>query len=99
MPGTLRKIIDADNWQPDEKGVYPLFRATAYLQAENKSTVQNFVVATIDELDLNFLSAVKNDPTVTLVLITDNEHAMPELRRAFFKLLEKGIETPVIIKR
>jgi hypothetical protein len=30
------------------------------------------------------------------MLETTNEHAMPEMRRAYFELLENGIKTPVI---
>lgn len=99
LPGTLRKILDAGTWDPRARGSYPLFTASEYLEDREKSGIQNFVAVTIHDFTMGFLETVKQDPTVTLVLRTDNEHAMPELRRAFFKLMENEVKNPVVIKR
>ena len=42
---------------------------------------------------------IKKDKTSVLVLTTKNLHGMTEQRKAFFELINKGIESPVIIKR
>ena len=40
-----------------------------------------------------------NDKTCVLILHSENEHAMAELRRAYIDLINKGIKNPVIINR
>jgi (E)-4-hydroxy-3-methylbut-2-enyl-diphosphate synthase len=40
-----------------------------------------------------------NDPHTVFIFSTENEHAMPELRRMFFELVKREIKNPVIIKR
>lgn len=47
----------------------------------------------------DFCNFIKEDKTVVLMIFTRNSHAMPELRRLFFELLQKDIQNPVIIYR
>jgi (E)-4-hydroxy-3-methylbut-2-enyl-diphosphate synthase len=51
--------------------------------------------------DLNeaILQQIKADKTLVLVVATNNEHAMPELRRLFFELINQEITTPAVILR
>jgi (E)-4-hydroxy-3-methylbut-2-enyl-diphosphate synthase len=42
---------------------------------------------------------MRQDTTLVLLIDTYNEHAMPELRRLFFDLIEADVQTPVIITR
>ncbi|MDX5423469.1 MAG: flavodoxin-dependent (E)-4-hydroxy-3-methylbut-2-enyl-diphosphate synthase, partial [Hymenobacteraceae bacterium] len=54
---------------------------------------------TISDLDSVLLERLKQDPTAVLMLHTQNEHAMPELRKCFFRLMNNGVQNPCIIKR
>jgi (E)-4-hydroxy-3-methylbut-2-enyl-diphosphate synthase len=54
---------------------------------------------TLGDLGPELLEAVRNNTSVVLVIDTHNEHAMPELRRLFFTLLQQQISNPVIISR
>jgi (E)-4-hydroxy-3-methylbut-2-enyl-diphosphate synthase len=45
------------------------------------------------------LQQLRHDTTVVVVLHTTNAHAMPELRRAFFELMQHEITCPVVIAR
>ncbi len=99
LPGTLRKILNAPSWQPDVKGSYPLFTLAEWQEAGHKHAVLNFVRVSIHDLTAEVLEALRNEDTVTLVLESDNEAAMPEMRRAFFKLIEAKCQLPVILKR
>ncbi|MFD3407656.1 (E)-4-hydroxy-3-methylbut-2-enyl-diphosphate synthase [Aquirufa sp. HETE-83D] len=93
LPNGLRQIQDASVWNPSEY-VYPLFDYAAYQAAAHKHTTLNFVSLDVAEL---VAGADKFDETTVIVLHTTNAHQMPAIRRAFFHLLEKGIENPVII--
>lgn len=59
----------------------------------------NFVRVSIDDLSSEFLETLKGDKTVIVVLETTNAHAMPELRRIFFELVENQLDVPVLILR
>jgi len=98
IPGTLGVIQNAAVWN-DEERHYPYFEGISYVVAKNKSSKLNFVHASIEELDVPLLAALKHDSAAVLVLTTDNAHAMPEQRAAFFRLIEEGIDAPVIIQR
>ena len=71
-----------------------------------KHSKLNFV--SIDLVDIfsdnktsnNFLiDFLREDKTVVLVISTQNTHALPEMRRLCFELLEKNIQNPIIISR
>jgi (E)-4-hydroxy-3-methylbut-2-enyl-diphosphate synthase len=45
------------------------------------------------------LAQLQADATAVIILKTENQHAMPELRKAFFRLMNNNISNPVIINR
>ena len=59
----------------------------------------NFVRFSIHELNDDLLVKLKSVKTVVAVVYSNNTHAMAELRRIFFMLLQQGIDVPVIIQR
>lgn len=101
LPGTLKKIFDYSFWNTleNKSESLPLFTASEYLTAERKSYRINFVSVTISDLTQELMNAVKADKFCVLVLNTSNSHGMAEERRAIIELMEKGIDTPVIISR
>lgn len=101
LPGTLKKIFDYSFWQTLESksDSFPLFSPAEYLSAERRSYRINFVSVAISDLTDELIDAVKADKFCVLVLNTSNSHGMAEERRAVIELMEKRIETPVIISR
>jgi (E)-4-hydroxy-3-methylbut-2-enyl-diphosphate synthase len=78
---------------------YPLLTAAEYASNQPQHPELNFVSVQLSDLTAALLDRLREDQTVVLWIDTDNEHAMPELRRAFFELIECGISAPVVIKR
>jgi (E)-4-hydroxy-3-methylbut-2-enyl-diphosphate synthase len=101
LPGTLKKLFDYDVWSKldNKSGSYPLFPSNAYLEAKEKSETLNFVFVELSDLNNEFLSAIKDDCKIVLVLETTNKHAMAELRRAFIELMNNNVTAPVIVFR
>lgn len=101
IPGTLGIILNDKAWQnlSNTERRYPLFCGTDLFSAEKKSPVLNFLAANIHSLSPEFISQVKNDPTIVLVFSSENEAAMPEIRRAIIRLMEHNCEAPVIVMR
>ena len=97
LPGTLSVIIEANQWE-NRNQVYPIFDSIGdFLDANQKSDNLNFV--RIDAHDLSLLQKYQADlknPTVVLVLGSNNLHRMAEQRRFFIELLHLKITNPVI---
>lgn len=101
LPGTLRKIFDYEYWKEcsERDDTFPLFNAKEYLSSEEKSDRVNFLSVSLDDFSDELLLKISTDTKCVIVLTSDNEHAMAEMRRAFIDLIIKDINAPVIIKR
>jgi (E)-4-hydroxy-3-methylbut-2-enyl-diphosphate synthase len=101
IPGTLGVVLNYASWKNLHKTErrYPVYCGAEIFAAEKKSPAMNFIAAGIAELTPEFLDLLRKETTAVLVFHTSNEHAMPELRRAFMLLMEAGCTAPVIIKR
>ncbi len=101
LPGTLKKIFDYSYWNTltDKSDSFPLFSADEFLRASRKSFRINLVSLNINDISDNLLNALKADKFCVLVVNTSNSHGMAEERRIFIELMNKEIETPVIISR
>ncbi len=100
-PNSLKVVYDYPVWNSlaDKTKGFPLFQFDEFSSSEQKSFLLNFVKVSIDVLSKNNFSLVQNDKKVVFVLETVNENGAAEQRRFFFKLLERKIKNPVIIKR
>ncbi len=101
LPNGLKEIVDYAAWLKAEhrEERYPLIPAKQYLSEGKKSKEMNLVQVSLPDLSEELIASLKTDKTAVVVLHTENVHAMPELRRAFFRLLNKECSVPVIIRR
>jgi (E)-4-hydroxy-3-methylbut-2-enyl-diphosphate synthase len=102
LPNGLREIINFSVWQKqqDQKNSYPLFSAAQYLEHRSQGHPElNLLRLNAAEAYTDLLPLLKQDDTAVILLTTDNKHGMAEQRRFFFRLIEAGITTPVIIHR
>lgn len=101
LPNGLREIVNYVPWQLKEvqENSHPLLTAKQYLEASQRHPLLNFVELTLSDLQPQMLDRLKQDPTAVLLLQTPNEHAMAELRKCFFRLMNNGVTNPCIIKR
>ncbi len=101
LPGTFKKIFDCSYWKSQIKNEesFPLFNSEQYLETEFKSEKINFISVSISDLNEKFLSEIKNDPAAILILHSENEHAMAEMRRAFIELINTEVFCPVILHK
>ncbi|MEO8664569.1 MAG: (E)-4-hydroxy-3-methylbut-2-enyl-diphosphate synthase [Ignavibacteria bacterium] len=101
LPGTLKKIFDHDKWLvlQDNSYSFPLFNAEQYISNNKKSDRINFVSISIDDLSNDLINKIAGDKKCVVILNSDNDHAMSELRRAFIELINNDIKAPVVLKR
>lgn len=101
IPGTLGLIYNHATWlmQKEKARVFPLIKASNYLQGVQKSSQLNLVYACLKDVTDALMAALKNDPTAVLLIDTYNKHGYAEQRRLFVELMNHGVECPVIIGR
>ncbi|MCS6832682.1 MAG: (E)-4-hydroxy-3-methylbut-2-enyl-diphosphate synthase [Flammeovirgaceae bacterium] len=102
LPNGLKEIVDYETWLTveDAENTYPLLSKKQFLLQEPRHHALNFVRLTdIDLFNIHIINALENTKNVVVCLETDNEHAMPALRAAFFSLYEKQISVPIVIVR
>lgn len=99
-PENLGLIYDYPLWNDlgNPFNTYPLFNKPDYLNKKHQNPDLNFLYTSVEELDADFIKTLEEDPTVTLVLESQNPHNYPELRKTFIDLERLRIDTPVIIK-
>jgi (E)-4-hydroxy-3-methylbut-2-enyl-diphosphate synthase len=98
IPGTLGIIQDADVWDANVPNSYPLYDSVTSLSEAKESQIK-FLKLNAAGLSDDVFELLKNDPTIVVVLKTNNEHGLAEQRRFFIELGLRGIKNPVIIKR
>ncbi|SMB99035.1 4-hydroxy-3-methylbut-2-en-1-yl diphosphate synthase [Hymenobacter roseosalivarius DSM 11622] len=101
LPNGLKEVVDYQAWldagrRPDH---FPVLTQAEYATAGPQHTELNFVFQNLESLTPSALDQLRADPTAVIILYTDNAHAMPELRRAFFRLINQDVTNPVIINR
>jgi (E)-4-hydroxy-3-methylbut-2-enyl-diphosphate synthase len=101
LPNGLKEVVNYSAWLHAGQRLhhYPVMTADRYIESPVRHPQLNFLMVGLDTLDANLLLHLRHDPTVVLVLATTNAHAMPELRRAFFELLNHQVSCPVVIVR
>ncbi|KAA9325891.1 (E)-4-hydroxy-3-methylbut-2-enyl-diphosphate synthase [Hymenobacter busanensis] len=101
LPNGLKELVDYSAWLDAGRREehFPVFTSGEYAGAAVRHPETNFVFHNLETLTDAALEQLRTDKTVVVILYTDNAHAMPEIRRAFFRLLNAGVTNPVIINR
>ena len=101
LPGTLRKVFDYEYWKISDKrnDTFPFFNAEQYSSASEKSKRLNFITISLNDISEELFIKISEDNKCVIILNSDNEHAMAEMRRVFIDMINKDIKAPVIIKR
>ena len=100
LPNGLRQIQSSSVWMSHkENSIYPQFSWDEWCASTSKHPTANFIKLNAASLigDLGILDKLKSEKNVIIILHSYNEHKMPEIRRAFFDLMDQAILIPVII--
>ncbi|MBX2971294.1 MAG: (E)-4-hydroxy-3-methylbut-2-enyl-diphosphate synthase [Cyclobacteriaceae bacterium] len=101
LPNGLKEIRNYAAWLDSEDQVnkLPLFTPDELLTVKSLHAEINFVRFSIHQLNESLIALLKNTPKLVAVVHSENQHAMAELRRLFFELVQHGIDVPVVIQR
>jgi (E)-4-hydroxy-3-methylbut-2-enyl-diphosphate synthase len=101
LPNGLKEILDYEQWleHADRANKFPVLTVPEWNNVTEISSQLNFITGNIHQFDLSFLEKIRFEKNIVLLLHSENQHAMPEMRRFFYRLVEMKIKTPVIIQR
>lgn len=102
FPGNLKQLHNYRTWAglANKFLCHPVFTLDEYLDSSaDRSSPLNLVRVTANDLQKHEFANIPNDGSLVFVLETDKAHGMADQRTFFFKLMELGLNTPVIVKR
>jgi len=99
IPGTLGVIQDYDSWERNKDRHFPLFDWKRFQEPNDRSEKLNFVRCTTADLNAVAIENLKEQSHVVLLLSSEKESALQDLRATFFKLIHANYVGPVIIER
>ena len=101
LPMGLKGIYDSEVWNvlSDKINNFPLYNLHSFQQSKSFSQTLNFLKIKTDEFDDEIIFSIKSQEKVVIILETENENAVADLRNSFFRLMNHQIKNPVIISR
>ena len=99
IPGTLGVVMDYELWlqNKSKERHYPVLSFNEYIQPNERSVELNFVEVELEDLTESFLSVLKSDSTVVLLLKSSHVCAVQHRRTAIFRLMNHGVTCPVVL--
>ena len=99
IPGTLGVVMEYAAWlqNKNKERHYPVLSCNEYIQPNERSGELNFVEVELEDLTESFLSVLKSDATVVLLLKSSHECAVQHRRTAIFRLMNHGVTCPVVL--
>jgi (E)-4-hydroxy-3-methylbut-2-enyl-diphosphate synthase len=99
IPGTLGVVMEHATWlqHKNRDRHYPVSSASEYTQPNERSGELNFVEVELEDLTESFISVLKSDSTVVLLLKSSHEYAVQHRRTAIFRLMNHGVTCPVVL--
>src|SRR5690554_1915586 len=101
MPANLKQVYIYNTWivLKDKTNILLFFSFEENVSASDHDASINFVIINNDDLSGEAFGSLQIDKTLVFILETNVEHGMADQRQFFCKLIELGIDIPVVIKR
>lgn len=101
FPGNLKQLYNYSTWKglQNKSNCHPYYSLKEYVEANERDTSLNLVAISGSDIGSGLFNEIPLDNTLVFVLETQAVCGLQDQRQAFFKLVEMGLEVPVIIKR
>jgi (E)-4-hydroxy-3-methylbut-2-enyl-diphosphate synthase len=101
FPGNLKQLYNYSTWKglKNRSNCHPYYSLKEYVEANERDTSLNLVAISGLDIGSDIFNEIPLDKTLVFVLETQAICGLQDQRQAFFKLVELGLEVPVIIKR
>lgn len=101
FPGNLKQLYNYSTWKglQNKSNCHPYYSLKEYVAADVRDTSLNLVAISGSDIGSDLFNEIPLNNTLVFVLETQSICGLQDQRQAFFKLVELGLEMPVIIKR
>ena len=101
FPGNLKQLYNYSTWKElqHRSNCHPYYSLKQYVEANERDSSLNLVAISGSDIGSEIFNKIPLDNTLVFVLETRAVCGLQDQRQAFFKLVEMGLEVPVIIKR
>jgi len=101
FPGNLKQLYNYSTWKglQNKSNCHPYYSLKEYVGADVRDPSLNLVAISGSDIGTEIFNEIPLDNTLVFVLETQSICGLQDQRQAFFKLVELGLEMPVIIKR
>ena len=101
FPGNLKLLYNYSTWKllVDKSNCHPFYSLEEFISSKDHDPALNLVSISNQDIDSELFKELPIDNTLVFVLETHAICGLQDQRNAFFKLMNRGLEIPVIIKR
>lgn len=89
-------IIDANEWNPEEKNVYPAFNYQQMIQLHLNKADLKFLFLPYMALDREVIAALRMHPEVVVIAQSNHLNRLGELRGMVHEMTSEGLTNPVV---
>ena len=101
FPGNLKQLYNYQTWKTlqNKANCHPFYSLKEYVESKEHDLSLNLVAISGYDIGSELFNDIPLDKTLVFVLETNSVCGLQDQRAAFFKLMEMGLEVPVIIRR
>ena len=101
FPGNLKQLYNYSTWKllVDKSNCHPFYSLEEFISSKDHDSALNLVSISNQDVDSELFKELPIDNTLVFVLETHAICGLQDQRNVFFKLMNMGLEIPVIIKR
>ena len=101
FPGNLKQLYNYSTWKSllDKSNCHPYYSLEEFISSKDHDPALNLVSISNQDVDSDLFKQLPIDNTLVFVLETHAICGLQDQRNVFFKLMNLGLEIPVIIKR
>jgi|UniRef100_UPI00404A1737 (E)-4-hydroxy-3-methylbut-2-enyl-diphosphate synthase len=101
FPGNLKQLYNYSTWKSllDKSNCHPFYSLEEFISSKDHDLALNLVSISNQDVDSELFKQLTIDNTLVFVLETHAICGLQDQRNVFFKLMNMGLEIPVIIKR
>jgi (E)-4-hydroxy-3-methylbut-2-enyl-diphosphate synthase len=89
-------IVDASEWNPTDKNVYPAFNYQQMIGLHHTQAELKFLFLPYMALNREVITALKLHPEVVIIAQSNHPNRLGEFRGMVFEIMEAGLTNPVV---
>ena len=89
-------IVDANDWNPEDKNVYPAFNYQQMLLLHHTKADLKFLFLPYMALNREVIAALKVHPEVVIIAQSNHINRLGEFRGMLHEMMDEGLKNPVV---